>query len=277
MKKKKDYPWTKFSPDTIRKASALFEKLTNPDKQKEVTLYLVANVNDEQWTHDSEDEFFPDYRQGPPSNATYCKYIWTKIDEVKKIEEGKLWLYLYNGKTSIEVSAKERPHIQAVFEIFEAHLSESRLPEPQTPPPKPLPSPIIFIGHGHNTMWRELKDHLQDKHNYRVEAYEVGARAGHVIRNILEEMLTRSSLAFLILTAEDETAEGGMRARQNVIHELGLFQGKLGFSRAIILLEEGTEQFSNIQGIEQIRFSKGNIRETFGEVLATIRRELSSK
>jgi len=68
-----------------------------------------------------------------------------------------------------------------------------------------------------------------------------------------------------------------MRARQNVIHELGLFQGKLGFSRAIILLEEGTEQFSNIQGIEQIRFSKGNIRETFGEVLATIRRELSSK
>jgi predicted nucleotide-binding protein len=126
-------------------------------------------------------------------------------------------------------------------------------------------------------MWRELKDHLQDKHNYRVEAYEVGARAGHVIRNILEEMLTRSSLAFLILTAEDETAEGGMRARQNVIHELGLFQGKLGFSRAIILLEEGTEQFSNIQGIEQIRFSKGNIRETFGEVLATIRRELSSK
>ena len=151
MRKKKDYAWTKFSPDTIRKASALFEKLTNPDKQKEVTLYLLANVNDEEWTHDSEDEFFPDYRQGSPSHSVYIKTIWTKIDEVKKTEEGTLSLSLYSGKTSLEVSAKERSHIQAVFEIFEAHLSESQLPKLQTPPP-PLPSPIIFIGHGHNTM-----------------------------------------------------------------------------------------------------------------------------
>jgi predicted nucleotide-binding protein len=273
MKKKKEYDRTKFSPDTVRKASALFEQLTNLDKQNEVTFYLVAKVNDEEWTHDSEDEFFADYRQAS-SHAVYGKTISRKIDETKKTEVGKVWLSLYSGSTNLEVSAKERSQIQAVFEIFEAHLPESQLPKPQTPPP-PAPTPIIFIGHGRNTMWRELKDHLQDKHNYRVEAYEVGARAGHAIRNILQEMLTKSSLAFLTLTAEDETAEGGMRARQNVIHELGLFQGKLGFSRAIILLEEGTEEFSNIQGIEQIRFSKGNIRETFGEVLATIRREFS--
>ena len=58
-----------------------------------------------------------------------------------------------------------------------------------------------------------------------------------------------------------------------MIHEAGLFQGHLGFNRAIILLEEGTEEFSNIQGIEQIRFGKKNIKETFGEVLATLRRE----
>ena len=75
------------------------------------------------------------------------------------------------------------------------------------------------------------------------------------------------------MTGEDETSEGGLRARQNVIHEAGLFQGHLGFNRAIVLLEEGTEEFSNIQGIEQIRFGKKNIKETFGEVLATLRRE----
>jgi predicted nucleotide-binding protein len=54
-----------------------------------------------------------------------------------------------------------------------------------------------------------------------------------------------------------------------------LFQGKLGFSRAIVLLEEGTEEFSNIHGIEQIRFSRGNIKETYGEILATVKREFS--
>jgi predicted nucleotide-binding protein len=58
-----------------------------------------------------------------------------------------------------------------------------------------------------------------------------------------------------------------------VVHEIGLFQGRLGFNRAIVLLEDGVEEFSNIHGIEQIRFSKGNIRETYGEILATIKRE----
>ena len=42
-----------------------------------------------------------------------------------------------------------------------------------------------------------------------------------------------------------------------------------------MLLEDGVEEFSNIQGIEQIRFGKKNIKETFGEVLATLRREFA--
>jgi predicted nucleotide-binding protein len=109
-----------------------------------------------------------------------------------------------------------------------------------------------------------------------VEAYEVGARAGHTIRDVLTDMLGKSLFACLVLTAEDEMADGTMRARQNVIHEAGLFQGRLGFNKAIILIEEGTEEFSNIQGVQQIRFSKGNVKETFGEVLATLRRELRS-
>ena len=86
-------------------------------------------------------------------------------------------------------------------------------------------------------------------------------------------MLLRSSFAILVLTGEDEIVDGTLHARQNVIHETGLFQGRLGFSKAITLLEEGAEEFSNIHGIEQIRFSKGNIKETFGDVIATIKRE----
>lgn len=78
------------------------------------------------------------------------------------------------------------------------------------------------------------------------------------------------------MTGEDATSQGNIRARQNVVHEAGLFQGKLGFERAIVLLEEGVEEFSNIHGIVQIRFSKGKIRETFGDVLATLRREFQT-
>ena len=45
------------------------------------------------------------------------------------------------------------------------------------------------------------------------------------------------------------------------------------FTRAIVLLEDGCEEFSNIHGIDQIRFEKKRIKETFGDVVATIRRE----
>ena len=137
--------------------------------------------------------------------------------------------------------------------------------------------PSIFVGHGRSSLWRDLKDHLQDKHGFEVIAYETGARAGHTVRDILEDMLDRSSFALLVLTAEDEMADGALRARQNVIHEVGLFQGRRGFARAIVLLEEGAEEFSNVSGIQQIRFSRGNIRETFGDVLATLRREFGVK
>ena len=135
----------------------------------------------------------------------------------------------------------------------------------------------IFIGHGRNLQWRDLKDHLHEKHGFDVEAYEVGARGGLTIKEVLKEMLSQSSLALLVMTAEDEDAEGKYHARENVIHELGLFQGRLGFRKAVILLEKGTEEFSNIEGLQQIRFSKGAILETYGEVLATIKREFAPK
>ena len=59
----------------------------------------------------------------------------------------------------------------------------------------------------------------------------------------------------------------------NVIHEAGLFQGRLGFQRAIVLLEEGCEEFSNIQGLGQIRFPAGNISAAFEEIRQVLERE----
>ena len=106
--------------------------------------------------------------------------------------------------------------------------------------------------------------------------YEIGPRAGKSIKEVLEEMLDESSFALLVLTGEDIHTDGELHARENVIHELGLFQGRLGFTRAIVLLEEGVQEFSNILGINQLHFAKGRIKETFGEVLATIRREFEN-
>jgi predicted nucleotide-binding protein len=166
--------------------------------------------------------------------------------------------------------APTRQEIERVFGVFEKHLEASKLP---LLPPAPPPERKVFIGHGQNPIWKDLKDHLHEKHGYDIEAYEIGARAGHAIRDILSQMMEESAVALLVMTGEDEMKDGTIRARDNVIHETGLFQGSLGFEKAIVLLEEGTEEFSNIQGIQQIRFGKGNIKETFGDVLATLKRE----
>jgi len=71
----------------------------------------------------------------------------------------------------------------------------------------------------------------------------------------------------------DEMADGALQARMNVVHEAGLFQGRLGFTRAIVLLEEGCQEFSNIQGLGQIRFPGGNISAVFEEVRRVLERE----
>lgn len=258
MEKQKNYLQTRFSADVIREAVNAFRLQIGSDYRADTRLYLSVDVDNATWYQDSEEQFFADYRRSVGGA------VFQEIVDRYKFKLEILTLSVY-----VRVGAAEREKIEAVFEVFEKYASSSRLPDP------PKPKPRIFIGHGRSTLWRDLKDHLQDKQGFPVEAYEIGARAGHAIRDILEDMLERSSFAVLVMTGEDETASGDILARQNVVHEAGLFQGKLGFSRAIVLLEEDTKEFSNIHGIEQIRFSRGNIKETYGEILATLKREFS--
>lgn len=218
----------------------------------------------EQWSFDTVQEFFAEHRR--PHDRSDFMLLVSGQGRALSVSER-------DAGTFVSVTAPDRATIARISGVFENRADEFRIP-PKPEPPKA--EPRVFIGHGRSRQWRDLKDHLQDHHGYRVEAYETGARTGHTIRDILEAMLSASSFAVLVMTGEDETGDGGMRARQNVVHETGLFQGRLGFSRAIVLVEEGTEDYSNLQGIHQIRYSAGNIRETFGDVLATLRREFGS-
>ena len=131
----------------------------------------------------------------------------------------------------------------------------------------------VFIGHGHSQIWRELKDFIEDRLGLPVDEFDGVPSAGVSISDRLSKMLDDAAFAFLILTGEDEQPGGQRRARMNVIHEAGLFQGRLGFERAIVLLEEGCEGFSNINGLVHIPFPKSCINSTFEEIRRVLERE----
>ena len=259
MKKEKQYRHVIFSPDVLEASSSCFDRLLNPNGGDLRLQAMSVTRGEETWHYDNLQEFLADYRNDV-SGALF--FIESDI--------GALHVSANQHWTSVSVAAGNRAPIDEMFRVFESNVEASRMPV------EGGDAPTIFIGHGRSPLWRELKDHLQDKHGFQIEAYEVGARAGHAIRDILEQMLEASSFALLLMAAEDETADGEMRPRQNVVHEAGLFQGRLGFHRAIAIVEEGVEVFTNIQGIDQIRFSRGNIKEVFGDVLATINREFGT-
>lgn len=259
LDKQKTYSRVKFDSKTLAAAERTFKSLSGKTTYHKLSVQFADSI----WSFDTFAEFLAAADRGVVNVQIYGEtHKW------------QLFVFPVFGRDStnciVSVAAPTREEIESVFDIFEADVERCLLPALA----KPATNSKVFVGHGQDPQWRDLKDHLHEKHGYSVEAYEIGSRAGHTIRDILEEMLDSSSFALLVMTGEDETKEGNLRPRQNVVHEAGLFQGRLGFPRAIILLEEGAEEFSNIFGLQQIRFSKGKIKESFGDVLAVLKREL---
>ena len=131
----------------------------------------------------------------------------------------------------------------------------------------------IALGHGRSSEWRKVEAYLADDLGLEVDAFESQSRGGHHIIEVLESIISAAGFGVVVMTAEDATPEGTQRARQNVVHETGLFQGRVGFHRVALLVEQGVEEFSNIHGLQQIRFPRGQVEASFRELRAMLQRE----
>ena len=163
---------------------------------------------------------------------------------------------------------------ESVFEIANAEISMLNNTKDMASESLAIKKPKkIFIGHGQSHIWLALKDYLTEELLLEWDEFNREPMAGIPTSNRLEQLLDNSSFAFLVMTAEDEYADSSLHARENVIHEAGLFQGRLGLQKAIILLEDGCEQFSNIHGLTHIPFKKGKIDSAFYEIRRVLKRE----
>ena len=130
----------------------------------------------------------------------------------------------------------------------------------------------MFVGHGRSPIWSRVVNHLKDDLGLEdVQAFESASRTSEHIVDILNDFLETCDAAVIVMTADDRTSEGSGRARQNVIHEIGLFQGRHGFNRVILLQQTGTEDFSNIGGLQTARFSE-RVEEAFYDLDRAVRK-----
>jgi predicted nucleotide-binding protein len=138
----------------------------------------------------------------------------------------------------------------------------------------PLPmGSKVFIGHGAAPAWKDLCSFLGDRLRLQCVEFNTESQAGNTTCARLREILDDAGFAFLVMTGEDSHSDGTVHARENVIHEAGLFQGRLGFNRAIVLLEDGCARFSNIHGLTYIGFPKGSVLSASEEIRRVLERE----
>ena len=115
----------------------------------------------------------------------------------------------------------------------------------------------IFIVHGHNEEMKQSVARFVEKIKFDAVILHEQANEG---KTIIEKFKNHSDVPFAIvlLSPDDlaipkdgDVASGKLRARQNVIFELGFFLGKLGNERVIVLhqLADNFEIPSDYQGV----------------------------
>lgn len=199
----------------------------------------------------------------------------TKIEEFfSKYRPSGDGLYIPPNQTS-----NNDDTVKSIFQLSKqlSQMSEEQLnKEVESIKPKPRQKTSgegkVFIGHGRNKLWARLQVFLREELGLETFSFESESRTSENIITVLESFLDKSSFAILIMTAEDETNDGKIRARQNVIHEAGLFQGRLGFQKVVLLKQDLTEEFTNVAGLQYIPFSGDNIEQTFYELQRTLKK-----
>lgn len=182
------------------------------------------------------------------------------------IPSAKIGFTFSGTTTEVHVEHGDESVVSRIIDLTREQAAHCQIEKPQPEPERPH----VFIGHGQAPDWRTLNQWL-DRMGIHCSAFETLPHEGRTIERTLEHALDDVNFAILVLTGEDQKADNSLQARQNVVHELGLFQGQLGWSNALILLEDGTHEFSNIAGTHQLRYKKGEISSTFGNLALALR------
>jgi predicted nucleotide-binding protein len=127
----------------------------------------------------------------------------------------------------------------------------------------------VFVIHGHDELnTRRLTELLQNHFKLNPIAMLTKPGMSRPLIEKFEDEAQSCSFAFGLFTPDDEIVNAANRykqARPNVIYEVGWFIGRLGKHRVALLLKQGTNIHSDLDGVSRIPFSD-NVEDKFLDI-----------
>ncbi len=123
----------------------------------------------------------------------------------------------------------------------------------------------VFITHGRSKEWYKVQSYLEKDLAYPTLELAQEANLGRTVLQKLSEESDKCTCAIIVMTGDDIIGDE-KRARENVMHEIGFFEGRYGLQNKILLHEEGVNIPSNIHGLVYISFPKDTVEATFGGI-----------
>ena len=121
----------------------------------------------------------------------------------------------------------------------------------------------VFITHGRAQDWRAVQAYIEK--DVKLDTMELAQQAGQgrTIIEMLIDLAHQCDSAVIVMTGDDVTDLDEARVRENVMHEIGFFQGRYGRNRVVLLHEEGVNVPTNLHGVFYSSFPNGRTDACF--------------
>lgn len=117
----------------------------------------------------------------------------------------------------------------------------------------------VFITHGNTNEWTKVQPFIEKDVGLATIELAQEYNGGQTIIEKLIANADKCDSAVIVWTGDDVDGAGVPRARENVMHEIGFFQGRYGRGRVILLHEDSVNVPSNLFGLVYSAFPKGTV------------------
>ena len=175
--------------------------------------------------------------------------------------EGNSRIDFFQGKSVVKPFSSQLEHVKLAVELLKARQEEEE-EAVKTVLMLGVQGKKVFVVHGHNEeALNKTKDFLNELQLEPVVLREQPNQGQTIIEKF--EKFSQVVFAVVLLTPDDiggsksgSHKEQQLRARQNVILELGFFLGKLGRQRVCVLYSHGVEIPSDYRGVLYVEFDE---------------------